>query len=116
TNPYPHGCKPVVDQIKSMGITPGVWFMPFAGDYLDPMFAQHPDWFVKNEKGEPYETKWGGTSIDMTNPAAREYLRSVVDRIAHDWGFTYFKMDGLYTGTATNQVYVNNGYNDKDNI
>ena len=30
----------------------------------------------------------------------------------HDWGFNYFKMDGLWTGTVTEQVYINDGYKD----
>ena len=113
--PYPAGMKAAADQIKSLGLTPGIWFMPFAGTYYDPFFKDHPDWFVKNEAGLPYETAWGGTCLDMTNPEAREHLRDTVRRLADDWGFTYFKMDGLWTGTGTKQQYVNSGYKD-DNI
>ena len=113
--PYPSGMKASADQIKSLGLTPGIWFMPFAGTYYDPAFKDRQDWFVKREDGRPYETAWGGTCLDMTYPPVREYLRSTVRRIADDWGFTYFKMDGLWTGTATKQQYVNSGYKD-DNI
>ena len=49
----------------------------------------------------------------MTNPAARDYVRGVVERIVHDWGETYLKMDGMWTGTATKQIYVNSGYQDE---
>ena len=48
-----------------------------------------------------FAARWGGTCFDMSVPAAREYVRSVVARISHDWGYGYFKMDGLWTGTAT---------------
>ncbi len=48
----------------------------------------------------------------MTQPGAREHLRGVVHRIAHEWGYRLFKMDGLWTGTATRQMYVNDGYKD----
>ncbi len=48
----------------------------------------------------------------MTQPGAREHLRSVVQRIAHEWGYRFFKMDGLWTGTATRLMYVNDGYQD----
>jgi hypothetical protein len=112
TGPYPTGMKAAADDIKKHGLTPGIWFMPFAGDHLDPMFKAHPEWFVKRGDGEPYGTRWGGTCLDMTHPGAREYLRGVVHRIAHDWGYAYFKMDGLWTGTATKQMYVNSGYRD----
>jgi hypothetical protein len=108
--PYPGGMKAAADNIKALGLTPGLWFMPFAGTYYDPLFQGHPEWFVKRENGGPYETAWGGTCLDMTQPGAREFLRSNVRRIAGEWGYQYFKMDGLWTGTGTKQIYVNTGY------
>lgn len=48
----------------------------------------------------------------MTSPGAREHLRSTVRRIADDWGYLYFKMDGLSTGVGVRPQYVNSGYKD----
>lgn len=110
--PYPSGMKAAAESVKSKGLVPGLWFMPFAGTHDDPWFAEHQDWFVKRADGSPYDTAWGGTCLDMTHPGAREYLRSIVTRIADDWGYRYFKMDGLYTGTGTKQIYVNDVYRD----
>jgi hypothetical protein len=110
--PYPSGMKAAADNIKALGLTPGIWFMPFAGTYYDDYFKKHQDWFVKREDGSPYENKWGGTSMDMTESGARSHLRSLVRRIAGDWGFQYFKIDGLWTGTATKLMYPNEGYRD----
>ena len=108
--PYPGGMKAAADNISKLGLVPGIWFMPFAGNYKDPYFKEHQDWFAKNPKGEPYETAWGGTCLDMTNPAVQEHVRAIVDRISHDWGYKLFKMDGYWTGSATKQIYVNDGY------
>ena len=108
--PYPAGMKAAADGIKSLGLTPGIWFMPFAGTHYDPFFKDHQDWFVKTADGKPYETKWGGTCLDLTNPAAREHIRGVADRIVNEWGYQYLKLDGLWTGTATPLRYVNSGY------
>ena len=110
--PYPNGMKAPAAQIKGLGLTPGIWFMPFAGTHFDPYFQDHPDWFAKDPDGRPFETAWGGTCLDMTHPGAREHLRGIVQKIAQDWGYTLFKMDGLWTGTATRQIYVNDGYRD----
>jgi len=110
--PYPGGMKATADDVKAHGLTPGIWFMPFAGTHDDPFFKEHQDWFVKREDGKPYDTAWGGTCLDMTHAGAREYLRSVVQRIAREWGYTYFKLDGMWTGSATKQIYVNSGYKD----
>jgi hypothetical protein len=108
--PYPGGMKATAENITHAGLTPGIWFMPFAASWYDPFFKDHQDWFVKSEDGKPYESSWGGTSLDMTQPGAREYLKSVVHTIAGEWGYRYFKMDGMYTGTATKQTYVNSSY------
>ena len=69
--PYPGGMKATADKIKQLGLTPGIWFMPFAGTYYDPFFENHQDWFAKTADGKPFETAWGGTCLDMTQPAAR---------------------------------------------
>jgi len=112
--PYPSGMKAAADMVRSHGLIPGIWFMPFAGTFQDPFFAAHPEWFVKTPAGKPYDTSWGGTSLDMTHPGAREHLRGVASRIGRDWGFDYIKIDGLWTGTATSQLYVNSGFKDDD--
>ena len=110
--PYPSGMKAAADQIKAHGLVPGLWFMPFAGTSYDPAFRDHQDWFVKRPDGSPYETAWGGTCLDMTHPGARDWLAANARRMARDWGYQYFKMDGLWTGTATRQQYINAGFKD----
>ena len=108
--PYPSGMKATADSVKAHGLTPGLWFLPFAGTVGDPFFNGHEDWFVKHEDGAPYTVKWGGTCLDMTYEPAREHLRDVVHRITHEWGFQYVKIDGLWTGTGTPIEYVNTSY------
>lgn len=108
--PYPSGMKAAAENIESFGLTPGIWFMPFAGNYKDPFFKDRQHLFVKKTDGHPYETSWGGTCLDMTLPETQEFVRSVVHRIAHDWGYKLFKMDGFWTGSGTPQMYVNDAY------
>ncbi len=114
TGPYPSGMKATADNIKNLGLKPGIWFMPFAGTSVDPYFTNHLDWFAKTPSGEPYDTPWGGTCLDMTYAPAREHLREVVNRICNEWGYQYIKIDGLWTGTATKQLYVDSGYKEDD--
>ena len=112
--PYPKGMKAAADHIKSLGLVPGIWFMPFAGTVGDSFFDQHLDWFAKTRDGKPYDTPWGGTCLDLTNPDARAYVRDITRRICREWGYDYIKIDGLWTGTATKQLYVNSGYKEDD--
>jgi hypothetical protein len=101
--------KQTADKLKELGLVPGIWFMPFAGSWDDPFFADKQDFFATLD-GKPYEVNWGGTCFDMTNPKTRDYVRSVAQRIGKDWGYRYFKLDGLWTGMATGMCYVNTGY------
>ena len=109
--PYPHGMKPVAERFQQLGFTAGIWFLPFASDYQDPEFKDRQDWFARRLDGKPYETPWGNTSLDLTRPDVQAYMAEMA-RTIHGWGYNYFKMDGLWTGAATEQIYVNDGYRD----
>jgi hypothetical protein len=103
--------QPVSARLKQLGLVTGLWFLPFASDWKDPEFKDRQNWFVKRRDGTPFETAWGNTSLDLTLPEVQDYLSGLVKTI-HSWGINYFKMDGLWTGTATEQIYVNDGYHD----
>jgi hypothetical protein len=109
--PYPHGMAPVAEKIAALGLSPGIWFIPFGRNHQAPEYRERQHWFVKRPDGSPYEVRWGGTSLDVTNPEVREYLVKLIKTI-RGWGYTYFKMDGLWTGSATERKYINDGYSD----
>jgi len=110
---YPHGMWPVAEMIKSNGLTAGIWFLPFACNHQDPEYKDRQHWFMKRLDGKPYETVWGGTSLDLTQPEVQTHLTDLA-RTIHGWGYNYFKIDGLWTGSVTEQIYVNDGYKDDD--
>jgi len=112
--PYANGLRPVAGRIRELGLTPGLWFMPFAGTLDDPYFADKQYLFARGTNGRPYDTPWGGTCLDLTNPRTQEYVSLIARRFVQEWGFKYFKMDGLWTGTAAAQQYINNGYKRDD--
>ncbi|MCK5775950.1 MAG: hypothetical protein KAH25_07240 [Bacteroidales bacterium] len=112
--PYPNGMTTTTTAIKENGLTAGIWWMPFSRNHEDPEYANRQHWFAYRQNGEPYETTWGGTSLDLTHPEVLQHIEEL-SKTMLDWGFNYFKMDGLWTGTVTEQVYINDGYKD-DNI
>jgi hypothetical protein len=109
--PYPSGMRLTAEKIKELGLTPGIWFMPFAGTWNDPFFADKQYLFATKD-GKPFDVYWGGTCFDLTNPKTREYVRLVASRITRDWGYTYVKLDGLWTGMAADILYINTGFKD----
>ena len=128
--PYRSGMKPTAEYLNSKGLRAGIWFMPFSGNWNDPYYADKQEWFVKSaidypeagqkntrrfsgidqKKGAPYETFWGGTSLDMTDKEVEKYVHDEVDQIANKWGYKYFKYDGIWTAMACEQLYVNDEY------
>lgn len=126
---YPSGMKAAADAVADRGFVAGLWFMPFSGNYDDPYFADKQDLFARSaidyplpgeknvrryaidqKKGSPYETFWGGTCFDLSNPKTRDYVKRVAERITQDWNFKYVKLDGIWCGGAMEQLYVNDEY------
>jgi Melibiase len=106
---YPNGMQKTTKAIADAGLSAGIWWMPFARNHQDPEYKDRQDWFAYRTNGKPFETNWGGTSLDLTNPKVQNHLKQV-SKTLQDWGFNYFKMDGLWTGTVTEQIYINDGY------
>ncbi len=107
--PYSHGIAPVATVVDKLGLTFGLWWLPFGRNYQDPEYTNHQDWFVRRINGKPYDTEWGGTCLDLTHPRVQAQLARIA-RLYRTWGVKYYKMDGLYTGAACEQIYVNDGY------
>lgn len=106
---YPSGMAHTAKQLTQLGLSPGIWFMPFAGTFNNPYFADRQDMFAHWPDGTPIVSRWSGTLLDMSNPKTQAFVRDRVKRIA-DWGYDYFKLDGMHTGAVTHNVYVNTGY------
>ena len=81
----------LVGEIKANGFIPGIWVAPFGCRPYKQIAIDHPDWFVKNAKGEP----WCSTALclDYTNPEVREYMGGIFRRLSYDMGFRYIKLD-----------------------
>ena len=107
--PYPHGIAPVAADVDKTGLTFGLWWLPFGRNFQDPEYTNRQDWFVRRSNGKPYDTAWGGTCLDLTHPEVQAQLARIA-RLYRSWGVTYYKMDGLWTGAACEQIYVNDGY------
>jgi hypothetical protein len=106
---YPSGMQYTARQLSKRGFVPGIWFMPFAGTFNNPYFAERQEMFAHWDDGTPIVTRWSGTLLDMSHPQTQTFVHDRVKRIA-DWGYRYFKLDGMHTGAVTHNVYVNTGY------
>lgn len=104
---FPNGVKELCLRIKAEGFEPAMWVAPFIAEKDSDLFRDHPDWFVKDDSGDPLasdKVTFGGWAyapwymLDTTNPAACEYLRKVFGTMRREWQVKYFKLDANMWG------------------
>ena len=88
---WPHGLAYVLDRIKQLGMTPGLWLEPEVAG-LRSQLAQQPDsWFLmRHGKRVLKNSRY---LLDFRNTEVTRYLDGVIDRLVHDYGVGYVKMD-----------------------
>ncbi len=95
---FPSGMKALVDEIHAAGFTAGLWLAPFVALRESSLARENPDWLLR-VNGEPWflGDNWGGfVALDIDNPQVMDYIRRVLDRVIHEWGFDLLKLDFLY--------------------
>lgn len=110
---FPNGVAPLMREAADRGFTPGLWIAPFMVGNRSRLYAEHPDWVVRDVSiGEPLspmtfygEFRWHKRSeeyyvLDITQPNAEAYIRSVFRTWAREWGCGYFKADFLHLGST----------------
>jgi alpha-galactosidase len=109
--PQMAGLPQLLGEIGEAGFTPGLWIAPFMVGNRSKLFAEHPDWVVRDRHtGQPLapmkfygEFRWHKRSeeyyvLDVTHPEAEAHIRSVFRAWARDWGCGYFKTDFMHLG------------------
>lgn len=91
---FPEGMKQLADDIRELGFRPGLWMAPF-GTGNETFYNEHKNWFLHDKQGKPISTWNGRFTLDPTVPEAMEHLKNIFDTASHDWGYEFFKIDGM---------------------
>jgi alpha-galactosidase len=98
---FPSGMKALADKIKSTGRRAGLWLAPLIATQSSRLFREHPNWFLRDEKGRFVSAgfNWGQPlfALDATRPDVTLWLAALMERV-RVWGFDYLKLDFLYGG------------------
>jgi alpha-galactosidase len=92
TRRFEHGLGAVLDQIRSLGMTPGLWLEPEVIGVRSAMAEALPDEAFFQRYGRRLR-EHGRFHLDLRHPAARAHLDGVVDRLVEEMGVGYFKLD-----------------------
>ena len=91
---FPEGMKKLADDIRAIGFRPGIW-MPLYGTGDKAFHDAHRDLFLHDADGKPIDCWNGRYMLDTTNPDALELMRSLTRTASRDWGYEFFKFDGM---------------------
>ena len=103
---FPNGLRPLAEEIKSSGMTPGLWLAPFILHPKAQLVEEHPDWLLRDHKNHPVTAGFGWNNLvtyalDLTHPDALAYACEVVHTAVEKWGFEYLKLDFLYAAALS---------------
>jgi hypothetical protein len=91
---FPHGMKWLADEMRARGLKPTMWLCAFGNNDEDFCNA-HKSWFLHDESGNPVPASYSSHLADLSNPEVRKYLADVYRRQTLEWGYEYYKLDGL---------------------
>jgi hypothetical protein len=89
---WPRGIRGYTDELRRLGLRPGIWWSPTAR-LNSQLYADHPEWFLKNADGTPYRIGEHNGFLDYTHPEALAYLDRTLAVILGEWGMDACKMD-----------------------
>ena len=107
---FPSGLKRIADEIREAGFTAGLWTAPFLATRDSHLMREHPDWFIRNQNGEPLPTvhnaSWtagedkSAYALDPSHPEFNQHQEHLFHRLAHEFGYEYLKLDFLFAAAA----------------
>jgi alpha-galactosidase len=107
---YPEGMKALADRIRTGGRIAGIWTAPFGAAAESQLFVQHPEWFIRDERGRPvvawrHQAAVDCYALDPTHPGAAAWLAETFRTLRQEWGYTCFKIDFLFAAAVPGQRY-----------
>lgn len=98
---FPSGMAAMAESIRKSGRRAGLWLAPFVARDNSPLYRNHPDWFLSDDKGNPVlaHNNWGGPvyALDTTHPSALEWIATLIKKV-RGWGYDYLKLDFMSAG------------------
>jgi alpha-galactosidase len=102
---FPDGMRPLANHIRAAGRTPGLWTAPFGAAAESRLFVEHPDWFIRDEGGEPvvawrHQLTTDCYALDPTHPRAAAWLADTFRALRQEWGYEFFKIDFIFAAAV----------------
>ena len=109
---FPEGPAQLASEAAARGLTPGIWLAPFVCERESALYAEHPEWLLRDERGEVVKagSNWSGSfALDVRNEDVRAYVADVLRTVTEEWGFNLLKLDFLYAACLELHDGLNRG-------
>ncbi len=109
---FPNGMGYIADEIHKKGYKAGIWLAPFAAQFKAQLVKDHPDWFLRDERGKMLigGFAWNGFYVlDIEKQEVREYIKHVFDVVFNEWHYDMVKLDFLYAASIQPRLNKSRG-------
>jgi alpha-galactosidase len=89
---FPHGLKPLIDRVHSLGMDFGLWVEPEMVNPDSDLYRKHPDW-VMNFPGRPRIEGRNQLVLNLARDDVKEYVFSWLDRLVTENDIALLKWD-----------------------
>jgi alpha-galactosidase len=89
---FPHGLKPLIDKVHSLGMDFGLWVEPEMINPNSDLYRKHPDW-VLNFPGRPRSESRNQLILNLARPDVRDYVEGFLDKLLTENDIAFLKWD-----------------------
>jgi alpha-galactosidase len=89
---FPHGLKPLIDKVHSLGMDFGLWVEPEMVNPDSDLYREHPDW-VLNFPGRPRMEQRNQLVLNLARPDVRAFVFGFMDELLTENDINYIKID-----------------------
>ena len=89
---FPHGLKPLIDKVHSLGMDFGLWVEPEMVNPDSDLYRKHPDW-VLNFPARPRSESRNQLVLNLARPDVRDYVEGFLDKLLTENDIAFLKWD-----------------------
>lgn len=89
----PDGLEPIRQELDRHNMKLGVWFSPLGIDPSADRYRDHPEWVVRDSRGDPVKAQWGLPAFDFVSDFRDVFVEDCKKLI--DQGVRFFKWDAI---------------------
>jgi alpha-galactosidase len=89
---FPHGLKPLIDKVHSLGMDFGLWVEPEMVNPDSQLYREHPDW-VLHFPGRPETEARNQLVLNLARPDVKAWVLATLDKLLTENDIAFLKWD-----------------------